>query len=79
MTISQKIKNSLRLRFGKTQVQATRPFASADAPTTDLPAVERIPLPAIAGNMVRIESNPMIPNQRRRALHYENDFYSALR
>lgn len=70
-----KIRNSLRLRK-RQPVQATRPFVSADAPTTELSAVERIELPRIAGRMVRIASNPAAPNQRRRALFYEQEFYS---
>lgn len=69
MTISQKIKNSLKL-FRKTQVQATRPFASADAPTVEL---ERVEFPAIKGRMVRCEGS------RKRALFYEQDYYSAFR
>ncbi len=68
MTLSQKIKNSLRLRFRKaTPVQATRPFVSADAPTVEL---LRIPFPPIKARMVRCEG------ARKRGLFYEDDFYS---
>jgi len=73
-TISQKIRNSLRFKKNQT-VAETRPLIE-NAPTAELTTVERIALPSIAARMVRIESNPGHPNYRRRALFYENDFYS---
>lgn len=72
MTLSQRIKNSLR--FSRKTVAVTAVFPSADAPTKPLAKVE---LPAVGARMVRvaISANPKQPNQRRRALFYEGDFY----
>mgnify|MGYP001160574239 CR=1 FL=1 len=69
MTFTQRIKNSLKL-FRKAPVQSTRAFASADAPTVEL---ERVEFPAIKGRMVKCEGS------RKRALFYEQDYYSAFR
>ena len=71
MTLSQRIKNPFGLRKA-TAVTAALP--SADAATK---ALERVEFPAIVTRMVRVEisANKARPNQRRRALQYENDFY----
>ena len=74
MTFSQRIKNLLRL--SRKTVAVTAVFPSADAPTK---ALERVEFPAIVRRMVRVEisTDNKHPNQRRRALHYENDFYNT--
>lgn len=70
MTLSQRIKNSLKLRWRKPQAQATRPFASADGPTAEL---ERVTFPEIKNRMIRCEG------ARKHSLFYESDFYSTFR
>lgn len=74
MTILARIRNSFSFRKVAAVATAVLP---ENAPTAELTAIKtRVELPEISKRMIGVASrSDGLPNYRRRALYYENDFY----